>query len=108
MDAETGYLIELDRILRPGGYWILSGPPINWKKYWKGWERTQEDLKAEQDTIEDAARRLCWSKVVEKDNLAIWQKPINHVDCIQSHKKNPDVTPHVCSKLEHPDHAWYV
>ncbi|KAG6605628.1 putative methyltransferase PMT18, partial [Cucurbita argyrosperma subsp. sororia] len=52
------YLIELDRILRPGGYWILSGPPIRWKKYWKGWERTQEDLKQEQDSIEDVARRL--------------------------------------------------
>ncbi|KAG0578364.1 hypothetical protein M758_4G015400 [Ceratodon purpureus] len=104
---EAGYLIEVDRVLRPGGYWILSGPPVNWKKYYKGWERTEEDLKAEQDTIEDAARRLCWRKLIEKDNLAIWQKPINHVDCIQYHKKNPDVLPRVCSKLEHPDHAWY-
>ncbi|XP_035822142.1 uncharacterized protein [Zea mays] len=37
------YLIEDDRVLHPRGYWILSGPPINWKKYWKGWERTKED-----------------------------------------------------------------
>ena len=47
------YLIEIDRVLRPGGYWILSGPPIRWKKYYKGWERTQEDLKQEQDAIAD-------------------------------------------------------
>jgi hypothetical protein len=105
--AEGGYLIEVDRVLRPGWYWILSGPPINWKKYYKGWERTEEDLKAEQDTIEDAARRLCWRKVIEKDNLAIWQKPINHIDCLKYHKNNPDLLPRVC-KLEHPDHAWYV
>ncbi|KAF5956985.1 hypothetical protein HYC85_004210 [Camellia sinensis] len=57
------YLIEVDRVLRPGGYWILSGPPIRWKKYWKGWERTEEDLKQEQDSIEDVAKRLCWKKV---------------------------------------------
>jgi len=101
------FLIEVDRVLRPGGYWILSGPPINWKKYYKGWERTQEDLKAEQDKIEDGARRLCWRKVTEKDNLAIWQKPWNHVDCVAYHKKNPSVLPHVCSKLEDPDRAWY-
>ncbi|KAK1356847.1 hypothetical protein POM88_050103 [Heracleum sosnowskyi] len=30
------YLIEVDRILRPGGYWIFSGPPINWESRWKG------------------------------------------------------------------------
>lgn len=107
MDAENMYLIEVDRVLRPGGYWILSGPPINWKKYYKGWERTEEDLKAEQDTIEDSARRLCWKKVVEKDNLAIWQKPLNHIDCI-AQKKSPDVFPRMCSKLENSDHAWCV
>lgn len=95
-------------MLRPGGYWILSGPPINWKTHYKGWARTQEDLKEEQDKIEDGARRLCWRKVTEKDNLAIWQKPWNHVDCVAYHKKNPTVLPHVCSKLEDPDHAWYA
>ncbi|KAK8952928.1 putative methyltransferase PMT17 [Platanthera guangdongensis] len=69
---------EVDRVVRPGGYWILSGPPINWKVYYRGWERTAEDLKHEQDTIEDLAKRLCWKKVIEKGDLAVWQKPINH------------------------------
>ncbi|OAY68414.1 putative methyltransferase PMT18 [Ananas comosus] len=98
------YLIEVDRVLRPGGYWILSGPPIRWKKYYQGWERTKEDLKQEQDEIEDLAKRLCWKKVVEKDDLAIWQKPINHVECVQSRKVYK--TPHIC-KSNNPDAAWY-
>uniref|UniRef100_A0A2N9I902 Methyltransferase n=1 Tax=Fagus sylvatica TaxID=28930 RepID=A0A2N9I902_FAGSY len=98
------YLIEVDRILRPGGYWILSGPPIHWKKYWRGWERTQEDLKQEQDAIEDVAKRLCWKKVIEKNDLSIWQKPINHVECIKSRKVYK--TPHIC-KSDNPDMAWY-
>ncbi|KAF8028120.1 hypothetical protein BT93_E0892 [Corymbia citriodora subsp. variegata] len=98
------YLIEVDRVLRPGGYWILSGPPIRWRKYWRGWERTQEDLKQEQDSIEDVAKRLCWKKVIEKNDLAIWQKPINHVECVKS--RNVYKTPHIC-KADDPDTAWY-
>lgn len=73
--------MEVDRVLRPGGYWILSGPPINWRRYWKGWERTKEDLNAEQNGIESIVKRLCWKKLVEKDDIAIWQKPINHFNC---------------------------
>lgn len=76
--------MEVDRVLRPGGYWILSGPPIRWKKYHKGWERTPEDLRHEQDKIEDLARRLCWTKLVEKDDLAVWQKPLTHLLCNSS------------------------
>ncbi|XP_042481333.1 probable methyltransferase PMT18 [Macadamia integrifolia] len=98
------YLIEVDRVLRPGGYWILSGPPIRWKKYWRGWERTQEDLKQEQDAIEDVAKQLCWNKLIEKDDLAIWQKPINHIECVKSKKLYK--TPHIC-KSDDPDAAWY-
>ncbi|XP_020094381.1 probable methyltransferase PMT18 isoform X2 [Ananas comosus] len=98
------YLIEVDRLLRPGGYWILSGPPINWKKYWRGWERTKEDLKEEQDKIEDVATRLCWKKVIEKEDLSVWQKPINHADCIKSRKVYK--TPHIC-KNDNADAAWY-
>ncbi|XP_072956355.1 probable methyltransferase PMT17 [Typha angustifolia] len=98
------YLIEVDRVLRPGGYWILSGPPINWKKYYKGWERTKEDLKQEQDKIEDVAKRLCWKKVIEKEDLSIWRKPINHIECINS--KQIYKTPHIC-KNDNSDAAWY-
>lgn len=102
--ADGLYLIEVDRVLRPGGYWILSGPPIRWKKYWRGWERTQEDLKQEQDSIEEVAKRLCWNKVIEKNDLAIWQKPINHIECIKS--RSIYKTPHIC-KADNPDTAWY-
>ncbi|KAK9714049.1 hypothetical protein RND81_06G068000 [Saponaria officinalis] len=98
------YLIEVDRVLRPGGYWILSGPPIRWKTYWRGWERTQEDLKQEQDSIEDMTKRLCWKKVVEQGDLSIWQKPINHIECIKS--RHVFHTPHIC-KSDNADAAWY-
>ncbi|KAG0490265.1 hypothetical protein HPP92_007128 [Vanilla planifolia] len=99
------YLIEIDRILRPGGYWILSGPPINWKKHWKGWARTEEDLKDEQNAIESVANSLCWRKIKEKGDIAIWQKPTNHIHC----KANRKVIkfPPFCSSPD-PDSAWYT
>ncbi|KAK8957262.1 putative methyltransferase PMT15 [Platanthera zijinensis] len=99
------YLIEIDRILRPGGYWILSGPPINWKRHSKGWERTVEDLNAEQSSIESVARSLCWKKIKEKEDIAVWQKPTNHVHC----KVNRKVikSPPFCSS-PNPDSAWYT
>ncbi|KAL4595226.1 hypothetical protein ACB092_12G076100 [Castanea dentata] len=99
------YLIEVDRVLRPGGYWILSGPPIHWKKHYKGWERTQEDLNAEQTNIENVAKSLCWNKVVEKDDIAIWQKPTNHLNCKVNRKltQNPPFCPD-----QDPDKAWYT
>ncbi|KAL9270678.1 putative methyltransferase PMT16 [Drosera capensis] len=99
------FLIEVDRVLRPGGYWILSGPPIRWKKYWQGWERTKEDLNAEQTSIEKVASSLCWKKFVEKDDIAIWQKPLNHMNC----KLNRKLTqkPPFCPAQD-PDYAWYT
>ncbi|KAI0520572.1 hypothetical protein KFK09_008048 [Dendrobium nobile] len=68
--SEGLYLLEVDRVLRPGGFWILSGPPIHWKKYYRGWERTQEDLKQEQDAIEEVAAHICWKKFIKHPTYA--------------------------------------
>ncbi|KAB5569149.1 hypothetical protein DKX38_002942 [Salix brachista] len=99
------YLIEIDRILRPGGYWILSGPPINWGTHWRGWNRTREDLQAELSQIEKVAKSLCWRKLVQRKDIAIWQKPTNHVHC----KANRKVfkRPLFCNS-QNPDMAWYT
>lgn len=99
------FLAEVDRVLRPGGYWILSGPPIRWRKYWKGWERTREDLNEEQTGIEKVAKSLCWKKFIEKDDIAIWQKPTNHMECKKLKKvhKRPAFCP-----SQDPDKAWYT
>ncbi|KAL2892291.1 putative methyltransferase PMT15, partial [Bienertia sinuspersici] len=94
----------VDRILRPGGYWILSGPPINWEAHWKGWGRSKEDLSSEQSTIEAVAKSLCWKKVRQRGDIAVWQKPTNHIHC----KKNRRVfkKPQFC-QAQDPDLAWY-
>ncbi|XVE64178.1 hypothetical protein DITRI_Ditri07aG0080900 [Diplodiscus trichospermus] len=99
------YLIEVDRLLRAGGYWILSGPPIRWRKYWQGWQRTKEELRDEQTHIERVARSLGWKKLVEKDDISIWQKPINNFNCKLNRKFNRN--PPFCLPQD-PDKAWYT
>ncbi|KAF7852371.1 hypothetical protein BT93_L0923 [Corymbia citriodora subsp. variegata] len=51
------------------------------------------------------AKSLCWKKFAEKDDIAIWQKPINHLHC----KVNTEVahTPPLCPS-KNPDKAWYT
>jgi hypothetical protein len=82
------YLMEVDRVLRPGGYWILSGPPINWKTYYQTWKRSQADLQAEQRKIEELAESLCWEKKYEKGDIAIFRKNVNDKTC---HRKSASV-----------------
>ncbi|KAF5960102.1 hypothetical protein HYC85_001311 [Camellia sinensis] len=95
---EGMYLMEVDRVLRPGGYWILSGPPINWKTYYKTWKRSKEDVKAEQSKIEELAELLCWEKKYEKGDIAIWRKKVNAKSC-QSQSAN------IC-KSKDADDVW--
>lgn len=73
--------MEVDRVLRPGGYWILSGPPISWKTSYKDWNRPKEELQEAQRKIEKIAQLLCWDKISEKGEIAVWRKRINGNSC---------------------------
>lgn len=96
-------MVEVDRVLRPGGYWILSGPPINWRTNYKAWQRTKEDLEAEQSKIEEVASLLCWEKVSEKGEIAIWRKRVNDMSCPNI---NDESTLRKCLSTD-PDGVWY-
>lgn len=96
---DGSYLMEVDRVLRPGGYWILSGPPINWKTYYQTWKRSKEDLQMEQNTLEKLAESLCWEKKYEKGDTAIWRKKINTDSC---RRKNTNF----CVSADYDD-VWY-
>ncbi|OVA14828.1 putative S-adenosyl-L-methionine-dependent methyltransferase [Macleaya cordata] len=93
------YLMEVDRVLRPGGYWILSGPPINWKTYYQTWKRSKEELQEEQRKIEELAELLCWEKKYEKGDIAIWRKKMSSASC---RKKSTDI----CEATDFDD-VWY-
>lgn len=92
--------MEVDRVIRPGGYWILSGPPINWKAHHSSWKQSKEDLEAEQEKIELLAESLCWEKKFEKGDIAIWRKKVNPESC-QSRFAN------LCNNTDNTDDVWY-
>ncbi|KAJ8753319.1 hypothetical protein K2173_019718 [Erythroxylum novogranatense] len=93
------YMMEVDRVLRPGGYWVLSGPPINWRINYQEWQRPKEELEEEQKKIEDIAKLLCWEKKQEFGEIAIWQKRTN--SCPEH-----AVQPTICHSTN-PDDVWY-
>lgn len=93
-------MMEVDRVLRPGGYWILSGPPINWRTHFTAWLRPKDQLEEEQRKIEDVAKLLCWEKISEKDDIAIWRKPVNRQNCLGKNSGAP-----MC-KDKNPNDVW--
>ncbi|KAL5725431.1 hypothetical protein ACHQM5_008575 [Ranunculus cassubicifolius] len=96
------YLMEVDRVLRPGGYWVLSGPPINWKNNYQAWQRPEEELEEEQRKIEEIAKKLCWEKKHEKGEIAIWRKRVDADSC--PGRDESDVN--MCESTN-PDDVWY-
>ncbi|GAA0158346.1 methyltransferase [Lithospermum erythrorhizon] len=94
------YMKEVDRVLRPGGFWVLSGPPINWKTNYKAWQRPREELEEEQRKIEEVAKQLCWQKISEKGEIAIWQKSFDADSCREEGNSQ------MC-KSGDPDDVWY-
>ncbi|KAJ9140451.1 hypothetical protein P3X46_031099 [Hevea brasiliensis] len=95
------YMMEVDRVLRPGGYWVLSGPPISWRNNYQAWQRTEEELEEEQKNIEEVAKLLCWEKKHEIGEIAIWQKRINYDSC-----RELDPQPTMCQSTN-TDDVWY-
>ncbi|MED6180257.1 hypothetical protein PIB30_008757 [Stylosanthes scabra] len=97
------YMMEVDRVLRPGGYWVLSGPPINYKVNYKAWQRPKEDLEDEQNKIEEVAKKLCWVKKSERAEIAVWQKTMDSESC---RRKQEDAGVNFCESSD-ADDVWY-
>lgn len=58
------FLIEADRLLKPGGYFVLTSPA----------SRAQRNLMR---PIEVFTQKLCWSLLVQQEETFIWQKTVD-------------------------------
>lgn len=105
--AEFGgvYLMEIDRILRPGGFWVLSGPPVNYENRWQGWNTTIKEQKANLDALQDLLTSMCYKLYNKKDDIAVWQKAADG-SCYANRDKT--AYPPECDDSIEPDAAWYV
>lgn len=82
---------------------MLSGPPINYETHWKGWESSEEAEKNLLDKIEGLLGNMCYKKYATKDDIAVWQKPLDN-SCYE--ERAEDVYPPVCDDAIEPDAAW--
>ncbi|KAH7447140.1 hypothetical protein KP509_01G093300 [Ceratopteris richardii] len=94
-------LLELNRVLRPGGYFIWSATPVYWTN--------DEDVQIWKEMVK-LTRSICW-KLVEKFfddstgiGAAVFQKPRSN-QCYEN--RNKDFPP-MCDEDDKPDSAWYV
>ncbi|GBG86724.1 hypothetical protein CBR_g41788 [Chara braunii] len=107
-DRDGLFLIEINRLLRPGGYWVLSGPPVNWQKHEKEWHNVEDDIRKVMSDIEAIAEKLCWEYIAkggEAGDFAIWRKPKDSKCYTQ---REEGATPPVCGDDDKPDSAWYT
>ncbi|KAL1808546.1 hypothetical protein ACET3Z_025536 [Daucus carota] len=94
-------LLELNRMLRPGGYFVWSATPV----YRKGPEDAQIWKEMSALTVS-----MCWKLItIKKDKLnmvaaAIYHKPVSNV-CYDERKRKQ---PPMCKDDDDPNAAWYV
>lgn len=100
--ADGMYMMEVDRVLRPGGYWVISGPPINWRDNYQAWQRPKEEFEGQQRKIEELAKFLCWEKKYENGEIAIWKKRTNYDSCRDQHQLPTSCNP------SYSDDLWYL
>ncbi|CAK9138490.1 unnamed protein product [Ilex paraguariensis] len=89
-------LLEVNRMLRAGGYFVWAGPPV-----YKHTDNLQEQWKE----MENLTSRICWQLVKKEGYIAIWRKPLNN-SCYLTRK--PGVQPPLCDADDNADSVWYV
>ncbi|XP_015877447.2 probable methyltransferase PMT23 [Ziziphus jujuba] len=100
-DANGGKpLLELNRILRPGGFFVWSATPV-----YRDDERDQNVWKA----MLNITKSMCWktvAKTVDSSGigLVIYQKPDSY-SCYENRKEN---SPPICDDKEAENSSWYV
>ncbi|KAG0472556.1 hypothetical protein HPP92_014413 [Vanilla planifolia] len=99
------YLLEIHRILRPGGFWVLSGPPINYKNRWRGWNTTIDEQKKDFEDLKKLLTSMCFKLYNMKDDIAVWQKSTD-IDCYN--QLTLSSYPPKCDDSRDPDSAWYI
>ncbi|XP_057518863.1 probable methyltransferase PMT21 [Amaranthus tricolor] len=107
--AEFGgvYLMEIHRIVRPGGFWILSGPPVNYQNRWKGWNTTAEEQRRDYEKLQELLTSMCFKLYKKKDDIAVWRKASDN-SCYNKKLAYPEAYPPKCDDSLEPDAAWYT
>ncbi|XP_022776758.1 probable methyltransferase PMT5 [Durio zibethinus] len=82
-DKKEGmFLIEADRLLKPGGYFVLTSPTS--KSHGSATVTKKRNMLM---PLEQFTEKICWSLIAQQDETFIWQKTAD-VHCYSSRKQN--------------------
>ncbi|KAM1052515.1 hypothetical protein ACFX13_000101 [Malus domestica] len=94
-------LLELNRVLRPGGFFVWSATPI--------YQKLAEDVEIWK-AMKELTKAICWELVsISKDTIngvgiAIYKKPTSN-ECYEKRSQNE---PPICATSDEPNAAWNV
>lgn len=89
-------LLELDRLLRPGGYFAYSSP--------EAYAQDEEDLRIWKE-MSALVERMCWKIAAKRNQTVIWVKPLTN-DCFL--ERAPGTQPPLCRSNDDPDAVYGV
>lgn len=89
-------LLELDRLLRPGGYFAYSSP--------EAYAQDEEDLRIWKE-MSALVERMCWKIAAKRNQTVIWVKPLTN-DCYM--ERAPGTQPPLCRSNDDPDAVYGV
>lgn len=96
------FLVEVDRVLRPGGYFVWTSPltkqqgPLRKKMNQENLERWA--------LVQSYAVNLCWEMLSQQDETVVWKKTTT-TDCYASRKSA--FRPPICSKGQDVESPYY-
>ncbi|KAB2031096.1 hypothetical protein ES319_D05G281000v1 [Gossypium barbadense] len=99
-DKKDGtFLIEVDRVLRPGGYFVWTSPLINVQSSLRNKEKQKR-----WNFVRDFAENLCWELMSQQDETVVWKKTSKKT-CYNSRKSGSG--PSICSKVQDVEFPYY-
>ncbi|XP_026446764.1 probable pectin methyltransferase QUA2 isoform X1 [Papaver somniferum] len=100
-DEKDGILlVEADRVLRPGGYFVWTSPITSSQ----GSHHSKENQR-KWTFVRSLAENLCWEMLSQQDETVVWKKTSKR-DCYASRK--PGSGPSICSKGHDVETPYYL
>ncbi|GMH06511.1 hypothetical protein Nepgr_008351 [Nepenthes gracilis] len=94
-------LLELNRVLRPGGHFVWSATPV--------YQKLREDVEI-WEAMSSLTASMCWkiqtikNDTINKIGAVIYRKPITN----ECYEKRQQDTPPLCKNEDDPNAAWYI
>ncbi|KAK8643114.1 hypothetical protein V6N13_012428 [Hibiscus sabdariffa] len=93
------FLIEVDRVLKPGGYFVWTSPLTNGHSSLRDKEKQKR-----WNFVRDFVESLCWELMSQQDETVVWKKT-SKKSCYNSRK--PGLGPSICSKGQDLESSYY-